>query len=78
MCNHTVNALLFNFCKFDQKKYRDDANYTVMISKLYCDGHYSTVLKSFTVQFVISRDFYHLKRKLQYDLLLSKFTKVEQ
>ena len=46
MCNHTVNALLLNFCKFDQTKSRENANCTVMISKLYCNGHYSTVLKS--------------------------------
>ena len=31
-----------------------------------------------TVQFVISQDFHHLKRKLQYNLLFNKFKKVEQ
>ena len=44
--DHTVNALLFNFCKFDHKKSRENPNCTIMISKLYCNGHYSTVLKS--------------------------------
>ena len=33
--DHTVNALLFNFCKFDPKKSRENANCTIMISKLY-------------------------------------------
>ena len=42
MWNHTVNALLLNFCKFDPKKSRENANCSVMISKLYCN----TVLKS--------------------------------
>ena len=31
--DHTVNALLSNFCKFDQKKSRENANCTVRISK---------------------------------------------
>ena len=32
----------------------------------------------FTIQFVISRVFHHLERKLQYDLLFDKFTKIKQ
>ena len=31
-----------------------------------------------TVQLAYSRDFFHLKRKLQYDLLFDKFTKIQQ
>ena len=35
--DHTVNVFLLNFCKFDHKKYRENADCTVMISKLYCN-----------------------------------------
>ena len=49
MWNHTVNALLFNFCKFDQNKSRKTENCTVLISKLYCNGRYSTVLKKYSL-----------------------------
>ena len=41
--DQTVNVFLLNFCKFDHKKSRENANCAVMISKLYGNGRYSTV-----------------------------------
>ena len=68
------HALLLNFCKFDPKKSCESANCTVIISKLHCKSRFEII----TVQFAFSRDFFHLKRRLLYDLLFNKFTKIKQ
>ena len=78
LLNHTVNALLFNFCKFDQKKSLENANCSVMISKLYC-----TLAKKKTFLFVqeevwkISRFCLLIANNIKYGKFFSKTLLIE-